>query len=467
VSSIRRRLTLGLALACGCLWSAGSLASYLVMRAGLVAEFDRGLETDARALALLTSDNAGQVEFDASAELAPAFARAAPPDFFQLWLPGGSTLERSPSLKGADLPLQAGPPESPALWDTTLPDGRAGRAVGIRFVPRPDEDSEAPPASRPPRAVTLVVARNRTDLDAQLRLLATTLLLATGASVAAAAAVVAVGVRRGLSPLASLAGRAASIDATSLQSRFPTADAPAELVPICERLNELLARLEASFERERRFSADVAHELRTPIAELRSGLEVALKWPEDTNRTLQDALAIALQMEGITTSLLALARHEAGLQPVSGVSVGIAESLREAWRPLASQAGEKRLSVAFDVAEGLRCRADAPLLRLVLSNLLSNAVEYTPRGGSVRCRATLADGSWRLSVSNGTVDLGAEDLPYLFDRFWRKDPARSQTGRSGLGLALAKACATAMEMRLEAEVPAAATLEIALSGRVP
>jgi signal transduction histidine kinase len=467
VSSIRRRLTLGLALACGLLWSAGGLASYLGMRAGLVAEFDRGLETDARALALLTSNNAGQVEFDRAAELAPAFARAGAPDYFQLWLPDGSTLERSPSLKGRNLPLRAGTPDAPALWDTALPDGQAGRAVGIRFVPRLDEDSDAPTAPHLPGAVTLVVAHNRTELDERLRLLATTLLVVTGATVAAAAALVAMGVRRGLLPLASLAARAASIDATSLQSRFPTADTPEELLPICGRLNELLARLESSFDRERRFSADVAHELRTPIAELRSGLEVALKWPDDTSRALQDALATTLQMEGITTSLLALARHEAGLQPVSSAPVGIAESLRQAWQPLAGQAGEKGLSVTFDVTEDLRCQADALLLRLVLSNLLANAVEYSPPNSPVSCRATMADGSWLLSVSNGTVDLGAEDLPHLFERFWRKDPARSPAGRSGLGLALATACATAMGMRMAAQMPASTTLEITLRGRLP
>jgi two-component system sensor histidine kinase QseC len=112
-----------------------------------------------------------------------------------------------------------------------------------------------------------------------------------------------------LRPLSSLAKRAETIHASSLQLRFPTDNIPVELLPIAQRLNDLLARLEASFAREQRFSADVAHELRTPIAELRTLAEVALKWPDDVNQAaLKEALNIALQMESVATGLMALAR---------------------------------------------------------------------------------------------------------------------------------------------------------------
>jgi len=279
-----------------------------------------------------------------------------------------------------------------------------------------------------------------------------TVLLLVGASMAAITVlVVSVVVRRGLQPLAQLAERAGMIDAASLQLRFPMEQLPAELLPIAGRLNELLARLEAAFERERQFSADVAHELRTPIAELRSLTEVALRWPDDaaaTKRTLQEALAIALQMESVVTRLLALARCEAGQMAVRREPVAVAALVAELWEPLAEPARQKNLIVTIGVPAEAQWEADPALLRGILANLLANAVEYCPAGGSVEVRF---DGN-ELRVANATDNLSESDLPHLFARFWRKDPARSSGTHCGLGLALARAFARAMECDLKASL---------------
>ena len=173
MSSVRRRLTLGLALVLCFLWGAGGLARYVTMRSQLVSEFDRGLESSAQALVALTSEDRGVVEMDFHSAAMPAFSRAEQPDYFQMWMPDGSTGWRSPSLAAASLPGSVGSLQAPAMANLALPDGSTGRTVGIAFFPRLDE--EAPPR-RPGDAVPLmklVLARSRTNLDRRLELLAT------------------------------------------------------------------------------------------------------------------------------------------------------------------------------------------------------------------------------------------------------------------------------------------------------
>src|SRR5262249_4364943 len=158
--------------------------------------------------------------------------------------------------------------------------------------------------------------------------------------------------------------------------------------------NDLLSRLESSFARERRFSADVSHELRTPIAELRSLAEVSLRWPLDPEAArgaFQDALAIALQMESIATHLLALTRCEQGHQALEPAKVDLASVVQEAWEPFAEQATTKRLNVTMCVPAGAVWTIDPGGLRTILSNLLSNAAEYSPAGGTIHLRADAHD----------------------------------------------------------------------------
>ena len=285
----------------------------------------------------------------------------------------------------------------------------------------------------------------------------------------AATTVVIVGVmvRRGLHPLSQLAERAAAIDASSLQLRFTADKLPAELWPICQRLNDLLARLEASFGRERRFSADVSHELRTPIAELRTLAEVALKWPDDMpaiRSAMKDALAIALQMESIATGLLAVARCEGGQLTVRPEPVSMDALVEQSFQPFAARARAKQLTVSVDVPKDACWYTDPAAVRCILSNLFSNAVEHSPVAGAICLRVERNGVGGRLLVSNTTDNLAADDLPHLFERFWQKDAARSSDVNCGLGLALARAYARALGMELSVELSDREEITFVLSG---
>lgn len=469
MNSIRRRLTLGLLIGFCLLWAAGGTVLYLAIRAGLTAEFDDALKATAEGLTALTTQEKGVVEVDFTGEFMPGFERKRLPDYFQIWRADGATVKRSPSLREGELPNRAvSSVKGPQCWNLRLPDGRPGRAIGIRFVPQMEEDvRDQQSPVRLNGTVTLVVARHRAVLDHRLRRVATALWLVGGALAAMTGFAVPVIVGRGLQPLEKLEEHVATVDARSLQLRFPTGSLPTELQPICQRLNELLARLEASFERERRFSADVAHELRTPIAELRTLTEVALKWPDDSGATrsaLQDALAVALQMESIATGLLALARCESGLLPVRLEPVFLSPLIRDISQSLADQIRAKQTTLSVVVPDNAYWLVDPTLLRAILTNLLSNAVQYCPAGGSVRLIVERSGERGQLSVSNTTDDLGADDFPHLFERFWRKDPSRSSPEHCGLGLALTKAYAEALAMELRAEMTNPGEITFVLSG---
>jgi signal transduction histidine kinase len=262
------------------------------------------------------------------------------------------------------------------------------------------------------------------------------------------------GVRRGLRPLDQVAAQAMRIDAGSLHSRFRLEGLPAELHPIAARLNDLLERLSAAFERERRFSADVAHELRTPIAELRALAEVALLSPgSQDRRPFEDVLAATLQMENLVTALLSLARCESGRQPVTLEPIALGEALREAWAPLAARARARKLRVDQAPCDVV-VSADRLLLSSILGNLLANAVEYAPAGGTVGW--TLNEGAAvELVVSNSNDTLEAADLAHVFEPFWRKDAARADGTHGGLGLSLVAAFARLIDAEVRLELVAA------------
>jgi two-component system sensor histidine kinase QseC len=235
------------------------------------------------------------------------------------------------------------------------------------------------------------------------------------------------------------------------------------LEPIGRRLNDLLSRLETSFERERRFSADVAHELRTPLAELRSLAELAMKWPESRPAEAdRDVLAIATQMESLVTRLLAMIRSDHGRVPVSREPINLGALLQEVWKPLAPRALAARLCVTWDVPPASDVSTDGVLVRSILMNVLQNAVEYTPPGGAIAINARIDHAGFQVRVRNGAGALSSDDVTRLFERFWRHDPSRSGAEHAGLGLPLAESFARALGGTLTAELDPARQLTLTL-----
>jgi signal transduction histidine kinase len=443
----------------------------------LQREFDRALLAKARGLVALTEQEGDQVEFEFQEEHMPEFAAGAEPEFFELWLADGSLLQRSPSfdasdqMRAASLARSPHPATTPSIRDVRLPDGRRGRQVQIDFVPSIDpEDAPAegsPGLEASSRSVaTLLVAREREQLDAAIRRLEMTVAAVGIGLMLALAGLMQLALRVGLRSLDRLTGQVRALDVGSLDARVDVTKPPREIAVVVEQVNALLARLEAGFTRERRLSSDIAHELKTPIAELRNLSEVGARWPEDratVRQFFEDAGTIAQQMERIVVHLLALARYDEGRERVWTAPVHVAEVVDAAWKPLAREAQAKGLEFQQAISPTLRLETDPEKFALIVANLLSNAVAYSPAGTVVTCASEETRERMSVTFGNRAENLEPPDLPVMFDRFWRKDEARAGGRNVGLGLALVRAMADLLGIRIETRLESDRMFRVTLS----
>jgi two-component system OmpR family sensor kinase len=250
-------------------------------------------------------------------------------------------------------------------------------------------------------------------------------------------------VGRTLKPVDGIVDEVEAIsDGRSLHKRLASLETGDELARLSRTLNEMLARLERSFQTLRRFTADASHELKTPLTVLRSGIERAITHPRVTPEVMEildETLAEVNRMAEMVDALLMLARADEGRAPLHLETIDLRELLTEV-SETASLLGEQ---AAVDVSVGVPDKAvllaaDRTRMRQLLMNLLTNAIKYTPSGGTVAITCEVREREVAVSVRDTGIGIGPGDVPHIFDRFWRADPARSRTGeRSGVGLGLA------------------------------
>jgi signal transduction histidine kinase len=249
---------------------------------------------------------------------------------------------------------------------------------------------------------------------------------------------------RGLSPLRELATEAEGVSVESWNFVPPSrARIIRELAPLTAALETVLARLEHSFVQQRQFIGDAAHELKTAVAVLKSSLQLltlrqrtALEYERGLERCLLDCE----RMEEIVAKMLTLARIEANAAPARGAIADLEECLRRAVRQFESMAELKRQSILI-IGEGpVMVEAEAEQLQLLCGNLLLNALQHSPTGSSIRAFIKQEVTHAELAIEDDGEGIAPQDLPHIFDRFYRGDPSRSRkTGGTGLGLAISKA----------------------------
>ena len=246
--------------------------------------------------------------------------------------------------------------------------------------------------------------------------------------------------RHGLRPLTTMAGEARAITSETLDTRLTIPSAATELEQFASSFNRVLDRLGTALATQRRFMADASHELRTPVSIMRTAADVTLSQPVREEEDYREALVTVSQQTSRLTRLvddmLVLARADGGGYPVTMAPVDLTALVQECIRELSGRADDKKIAIGSEL-EPIALRGDEVLLRRMFSNLLGNALAYTPQGGAVTVTLGRSDGGVLLQVADTGPGIAPADRERVFERFVRLDAART-TGGAGLGLSIAR-----------------------------
>jgi heavy metal sensor kinase len=263
--------------------------------------------------------------------------------------------------------------------------------------------------------------------------------------------------KRSLAPVTTMAARAAEISASTLHERLPVAGGD-EVVRLARVVNDLLDRLETSFEQQRRFMADASHELRTPTAILRTEADVTLSRPHRSEDEYRASVAVmsdaSRRLTRIVEELFLLARADSGHLVPRREPVYLEELLHDAVRGVHHLADQRAVRLSLGPMIDAPFNGDADLLGRLLLNLLDNAIKHSPQGGSVDVTMAQRNGLYEIAVIDAGAGIPAEAHDRVFERFFRVDVARSRTDTgatsgAGLGLAIARRIAELHGGRLD------------------
>jgi len=473
VYSIRSKLNFTIIVSMILVLSVAAVFLYTRVVVHVEEVFDTALYDKAHGLISLTELDEEGLEFDFAEEgVMLEFQNQRAPQYYQLWEEGVEMLIKSPTLGDLDLPKTRVELGAHRFADLVLLDGRAGRLIEINFMPRveieDDEDEEWEVGEIPPaKPITLVYARERESLDDILFIIGSTIFSVVVVVLMLSALLIWRMVGRGLSPLSNLASQVSEIDELNLNARLThSGDQSIEIAPIENQLNYLLERLQSAFEREKRFSANVAHELRTPLSELKTLAEVADMVPEDSEQIaafFKDVSEISGQMENVVITLLELARSEAGLLSSDPEDVELSQYCDIIWQHAVNGAATGK-SLVKSIPENLVVNTDREKFGIILSNLFINAVSYSPDNAEIQITAEIRHGNVVLEVKNASIDLKPEDIVHMKDRFWRKQKTRTGSGHSGLGLTLVEAMAKIMRLDVDLKLDEQQSFRVTISG---
>ncbi len=451
--SLRVRVLLGTIL-CGCfVLSLLGCGVYLAMRQALRHEFDATLEVQARLAAGMVEQNDKKISLDFDAQQMPEFVSPKGNHYFQVWTSDEKsalhTLARSPSLRDAELP--AGTFATGRAGEIALPNEQVGRAFNYVFSAHQDEEGDHTGSERAKR-VLIRVAAVPEEMNRTLGLLRWLLPSLCLLAIAVMALLLMRIVSHHFKPVTAMAGKIESLGERDLAKRIEAGSIPAELLPVVEKLNGLLDRLQAAFTREKAFTADVSHELRTPLAGLRATLQVCRSRRREAHEyesAIDECSQIVDRMEGMVQTLLLLARSESGKVPTTLERIDLAETIAQSWQLFAVKAAERELAVALKLPEQCLVETDVEKLRIVLFNLMDNAVCYANTGGHIRINVTQDARTAKIEILNSGSTISLDDIPRLAERFWRGDVSRTDTGaHCGLGLSLATRLAALLHAEL-------------------
>ncbi|MEY2564317.1 MAG: two-component system, OmpR family, heavy metal sensor histidine kinase CusS [Verrucomicrobiota bacterium] len=338
----------------------------------------------------------------------------------------GQTLAETPGMNGL-LPSSAFPNA-----DASIDRPKDYRASGKLFSLVATQEPNGGETS------TMQVAQDRSADENFMKEFGALLAAVLALGVLASAVIAFTVTRSGLRPLVKMTRSLRRVGPKRLHERVPLTGWPREVQPLAVAFDEMLDRLEDSFTRLSQFSADLAHELRTPIANIRGEGEVALtrvRTPEEYRQVIESSVAECERLSAIVDNLLFLARAEAAEGHIQRALFAGKEAV-EKIRAFHELIAEER-RVAITVSGDAEIDADPMLFGRAVSNLVQNALRFTPPGGTISISLSANAAESKISVTDSGCGIASEHLPRVFDRFYRADSSRSAQG-SGLGLALVK-----------------------------
>ncbi len=426
IPSVRRRLLLILLFLFVFGWLSVVIVTYTTTSNRINKVLDAELEQDADVLAYLARTGAPQWEhFDTNSRLAlPEHHRG--PLAFQIWKQSRLVL-----TSGGLPPIRA--PEHNGYRDIQF----QGRTWHTLIRTHGSDD------------LAIVLAE---PLQLRYRLIdgiARESLYPLFLAIPALAVLIWFGVGRGLVPMARLARQMEQRSPEYLQP-IPTDGAPQELLPLMDRLNDLLARLQDAFTAERRFTADAAHEIRTPLAAVKTHAQLLLRAPDTAVRetALREIVAAVDRSTHLVDQLLSLARLDREAQELGFEDVDLATLVRETAATLHPLAQERGIELEVEARDRPFIAGNTVALKTLVRNLLDNAVRYTPRNGKVHvCVSGMAPNEVCLSIEDSGPGIPVELRERVFDRFYRFSPG--DTAGCGLGLSIGRRIAELHRARIE------------------
>lgn len=438
--SLRNRLLVLIGATTLSLFIVCALAISILFEATLWSEFDSALKDRARSLGQLIE----QEEYGFSFEWLEGVGLPAPisanQEALTIWCDGKVLEVLPPKAHPIAMPSGYSLSSEQRFFNTKLESGSKARAIEYRFAPRIvfDADENQLRQLQQPR-VSLVFARTTADVEKTISRLRWTMGFVGMIGIMGTLGVSWLAVGFGLSPLQATARRIAAIRAGTISERLDDGKSqPQELRPLINTINQLLSRLEKALTRERSFSADVAHELRTPLAGLRAQLDLALSRPrasEEYTQTIRKCLEITTQTGAIVECLLETTRQFADRN--ANEAIPLFDMISSIFNEFEKTIRLRELRVENEVPKSTAVNSDRQSLTIILRNLIENAVSHADRSSLVSVNATRDNANLRITVSNQASSFPAADIDKVFDRFWRADTSRRETGRhSGLGLSL-------------------------------
>jgi heavy metal sensor kinase len=419
LDSIRVRLTLWYAAALAVVLLVFGLGTYLFVRANLHAQVDNQLDADLAVLQRALEESPEQI-YEVQAHAILSFFSLYEGDW-QIFVGGGWSRDN-------------------------LEDAMRGAPMGERWIWRSGQGRRFHLKQRElvvdGRNYRLAAGRDSEQIHRSLWIFLLALLFGAPLAIAVSLAGGYFLAGRALWPLQRLTARARAVNAENLSERLAVQNPHDELGQLTVVLNDAFARLEDAFARLKRFTQDAAHELRTPLAVLRSVGEVGLQEQRDT-KAYREIIGSMLEevdrLGHLVDGLLTLARAESGRFSVQRRPEDLRALCQDVVECLRVLAEDKSQTLTFDATGAAHVMVERDTLQIALINLIANGIRFTPQGGAIHVRLHGKDACATIEVRDNGPGIAKEHHAHLFERFYRVDPSRSQaTGGSGLGLAIAR-----------------------------